>query len=183
MRLGRALRISTVIGGVCGTAALATPTGAVAQDSPPASGQSQARHMSVSWAGVPIGVVLRAFAVYAGVSIVASSSVSGPVTADINDQPWDVALRTILSAYGFYASEDEYGIIRVDTAGDLNDREAVEPVVTRSYRISYSRAAEIQTAIAPLLTTRGSVSVVEASNTLIVSDVARVQGTVAALLR
>ena len=138
--------------------------------------------MSVSWTGVPIGDVLRAFAAYSGASIVASSNVTGLVTADINDQPWDVALATILAVHGFVASEDEHGIIRVDNIADLNDREATEPIITRSFRISYSRAAELQAAIAPLLTARGSVSVVESTNTLIVSDIARVQRAVARLL-
>ena len=181
MRDAQAFRLSVALGGACLVAsALATPV--LAQGPPSQPGQSTARRMSVSWTAVPIGDVLRAFAVYSGASIVASPNVTGLVTADINDQPWDVALGTILSVHGFIASEDEYGIIRVDNIADLNDREATEPIVTRSIRISYSRAAELQAAIAPLLTARGSVSVVESTNTLIVSDIARVQRAVARLL-
>lgn len=154
---------------------------AVPAQQPPA--QSQARRMSASWTDVPIRDVLRAFAAYSGASIVASSGVTGTVTADIDEQPWDVALATILSVNGLIATEDEYGIIRVENMADVAARELVEPILTRSYRISYQRAAELQAAIAPLLSERGSVSVVETTNTLVVSDIARVQRAVSALLR
>jgi type II secretory pathway component GspD/PulD (secretin) len=94
-----------------------------------------------------------------------------------------VALEAVLSTRGLVAAENEHGIIRVENIADLDAREAVAPLLTRTYRISYSRAAEIQAAIAPLLSPRGSVSVVPSTNTLVVSDVARVQSAVASLLR
>jgi type IV pilus assembly protein PilQ len=138
-------------------AASIVPAAVSAQDvEPTPPGRSQDRSISGSWVDVPIRDVLRAFAAYSGVSIVAGSGVSGTVTADIDDQPWDVALETILSVNGLVASEDAYGIIRVEDMANLDEREAVEPLLTRSYRISFSRATEIQAAIAPLLSSRGS---------------------------
>ncbi len=157
---------------------LATWQPLVAQGAPP-----EARRMSVSWSSVPIQDVLRAFAVYSGMSIVAGTNVSTTVTADINDQPWDVALHTILSVHGLVASENEYGIIRVENMADVADREVVEPLLTRTYRTSYQRASELQGTVAPLLSGRGSVSIIESSNTLVVTDIARVQHTIASLLR
>jgi type IV pilus assembly protein PilQ len=164
-------------------AASIVPAAVSAQDvEPTPPGRSQDRPISGSWVDVPIRDVLRAFAAYSGVSIVAGSGVSGTVTADIDDKPWDVALETILSVNGLVASEDAYGIIRVEDMANLDEREAVEPLLTRSYRISFSRATEIQAAIAPLLSSRGSASVVESSNTLIVTDIARVQRAIGGLL-
>jgi type IV pilus assembly protein PilQ len=148
----------------------------------PRQAQSQARRMSITWVDTPINQVLLAFASYSGTSIVPGSNVAGNVTADINDQPWDVALNTILGGQGLVATEDEYGIIRVDNINDLNDREAIEPIETVPHRISFGTAAEVQGAIAPLLTERGQVTVAAATNTLIVSDIRRVQDAVAALL-
>ena len=145
--------------------------------------ESQARRISVSWTEAPLADVLRAFAYFSGASIVAGEGVDGFVTADINDQPWDVALDAILSTRGLVATEDDYGIIRVENMSALDARQAVEPLLTRSYRISYSQAGEIQAAIAPLLSERGSVSVVQSTNTLVVSDIARVQRAVERLLR
>jgi type II secretory pathway component HofQ len=137
----------------------------------------------VTWERTPIAEVLQAFAAFSGASIVAGSGVSGFVTADINDQPWDVALGTILASQGLHATEDRYGIIRVESLGAMSARQTVEPLVTRSYRISFQRAAELQAAIASLLSPRGSVAVLESTNTLIVTDIERVQGAAAALLR
>lgn len=144
---------------------------------------SQARRISVSWTAAPIGEVLRAFAAFSGASIVAGSGVEGFVTAEINDQPWDVALEAILSTHGLVATENEHGIIRVENIADLGAREVVEPLLTRSYRISYSRAEEIQAAISSILSARGSASVLASTNTLVVSDVERVHGAIASLLR
>jgi type IV pilus assembly protein PilQ len=157
------------------TTSLAAPQVASAQ-------QSQGRRMSITWVDTPINQVLLAFASYSGTSIVPGSNVTGNVTADINDQPWDVALRTILSGQGLVATEDEYGIIRVDNINDLNSREAIEPIETTPYRISFGTATEVQGALQPLLTERGQVTVSTATNTLIVSDIRRVQDAVAALL-
>jgi len=143
----------------------------------------EARRISVTWTEAPINDVLLAFAAFSGKSIVPGSNVTGVfVTADINDQPWDVALRTILQGQGLSADEDEYGILRVDNISDLNDREAIEVVLTRAYRISYATATEAQGAVQPLLTERGNVTVSQSTNTLIVSDIQRIHTDIASLI-
>ncbi|MFQ5536181.1 MAG: AMIN domain-containing protein [Gemmatimonadota bacterium] len=153
----------------------------------PGPGQQQqrstARRISMQFNNSPIGDVLLAFAAFSGKSIVPGSNVTGLVTATIKDQPWDVALRTILSTQGLVAEEDEYGIIRVDNIEDLNQREEVEPIVTKAHRINYATASELQLSIQPLLSDRGSVTVGQGTNTLIVSDIQRVQDAVATLLQ
>jgi type IV pilus assembly protein PilQ len=137
----------------------------------------------VTWTEAPFQDVLLAFAIYSGKSIVPGDRVTGTVTADINNQPWDVALRTILEARGLVAVEDAYGIISVDDIAALNEREAIEPVVTRAYRISFARAAEIQAALSPLLSERGSMSVSESTNTVIVTDIGRVHRAIGGVIR
>jgi type IV pilus assembly protein PilQ len=144
--------------------------------------QEAARRISVTWTSAPINDVLLAFAAFSGKSIVPGSNVTGFVTADINDRPWDVALSTILSTQGLVAEEDANGIIRVDNISDLNDREAIEPILTRAHRIAFATAAELQTAVQPLLTARGQVTVGTGTNTLIVSDILRVQDAITELL-
>ena len=156
----------------------ATPTARRAQQEP-----SQARRISVTWTEAPINDVLLAFAAFSGVSIVPGSNVTGFVTADINDQPWDVALQTILAGQGLVATENDYGIIRVDNITDLNDREAIEPIRTVPYRISFGTASEVQGAVQPLLSARGQATVGQGTNTLVVSDIQRVQDAIATLLQ
>jgi type IV pilus assembly protein PilQ len=104
------------------------------------------------------------------------------VTASIHDQPWDVALKSLLSTYGLVGQEDENGIIRVDNVKALNDREAVEPIVTTAYRINYATAQEVSQAVTPLLTARGKVTVGQSTNMVVVNDIQRVQDAVANLL-
>lgn len=144
--------------------------------------QVAARRISVTWTEAPINDVLLAFAAFSGQSIVPGSNVVGFVTADINDQPWDIALMTIMETQGLRALEDQYGIIRVDNITDLNDRELIEPIETVAHRISFATAQEISTSIQPLLTDRGQVTVGTGTNTVIVSDIRRVQDQVARLL-
>jgi type IV pilus assembly protein PilQ len=144
---------------------------------------SQARRISITFTATPIQDVLLAFASFSGKSIVPGSNVNGVVTADIREQPWDVAMKAILSGQGLIAEEDDYGIIRVDNITDLNDREAVEPIVTIAHRINYGTAVELQTQITPLLSERGSITAGQGTNTLIVNDINRVQNAVRALLR
>lgn len=142
----------------------------------------EARRISVTWTEAPINDVLLAFAAFSGRSIVPGSNVQGFVTADINDQPWDVALETILAGQGLVAEEMDSGIIRVDNITDLNERETIEPILTRTHRISFAPAAEVSAMVQPLLTERGNVTVGQGTNTLIVSDINRVQDQVSQLL-
>ena len=142
-----------------------------------------AQRISMTWTAAPINDVLQAFAAYSGKSIVPGSNVTGFVTATIHDRPWDQALNSILSTQGLRAEEDDYGIIRVDNISDLNDREQIEPILTQAHRISFATAQELQTAIQPLLSARGQVTVGLGTNTLIVSDILRVQTAVADLLQ
>jgi type IV pilus assembly protein PilQ len=160
-------------------AELARPTAMAAQ----VPQQAQAERISMTWTAAPINDVLQAFAAFSGKSIVPGSNVTGFVTATINDRPWDVALNSILATQGLRAEEDEYGIIRVDNITDLNDRESIEPILTQAHRISFATATELQTAIQPLLSARGQVTVGLGTNTLIVSDIARVQNAVTELLQ
>ena len=144
--------------------------------------ESTLRRISVTWTDAPIRDVLRAFAAFSGRSIVPGASVTGRVTADINDQRWDVALAAIIASQGLIATEDEYGIIRVGDMRVTNDQEGIEPVVTRVYRLSFTKASELQATIEPLLSDRGSVRVMESTNSLVVTDIARVQRAVGGLI-
>lgn len=144
--------------------------------------QSTQPRISITFNQSPLQDVLLAFSSFSGKSIVPGSNVTGIVTADIRDQPWDVAMNEILASHGLIGSENEYGIIRVDNITALNDREAVEPIITQAHRINYATATELQSAIQPLLTDRGSITVGSGTNTLIVSDIDRVQRAVRQLL-
>jgi type IV pilus assembly protein PilQ len=117
--------------------------------------------------------VLATFAELTAPSIVPGSEV-GSIRVEyvtFNNKPWDVALRSLLRAYGLAAEEDADGIIRVDLIGKLAERETLEPLVTRTFRINYVPVEEMQATLAGLKSERGSVSINKTTNTLIATDV------------
>lgn len=155
------------------------PTALLGQEAP---AQAEARRVTVSFADAPVRDVLFTFAEFAGRSIVAGARVDGRVSAEIRGQPWDVAFRALLDAQGLVARETEGGIIRVEDARSLFEREAVVPLETRTFRAGYASAVELQDPAAALLSDRGRVSVGAAANTLVVTDVPRVLASVEALV-
>ena len=130
----------------------------------------------------PIEDVLGSFAEYSGQSIVAGPEVTGFVTAYIADRPWDVALRAILSAHGLMAIEDEHGILRVTALGTADATQEQEPIVTRTYRLSFVPAIELVSTLAPHLSERGTISVAESTNSLVISDTPSIHQMIAGLL-
>lgn len=115
--------------------------------------------------------VLASFAEFTGRSIVPGAGVRGTVTAEIRNQPWDVALETILTAHGLAARELPSGIIRVDALERLREREVQEPLVTETHRINYVPVQELVATLQPLRTERGSIVANPSTNTLIVTDI------------
>lgn len=140
------------------------------------------RPVTVSFFEAPIREVLFAFAEFSGRSIVPGAEVSGLVSAEIRDQPWDVALHAILDAHGLVAREGEGGILRVAAASAMFDHEAVAPLEAAPFRIKYARAEEILEPVAALLSERGRVSVGQGVNAIVVTDVPRVVASVRRLV-
>lgn len=145
--------------------------------------QEPVREISVLFDSTPIDDVLFTFAEHSGKSIVAGSDVAGIViTADIRNQLWDDALEEILRSRGLVAFESETGIIRIDAIQNINDREAIEPLETVPYRISYLTSEEMSLAITQLISERGQVAEAQAANTVIVTDIRRVHDAISQLI-
>ncbi len=102
--------------------------------------------------------VLAAFAAFSGRTIVVGKDVQGTVTAEVRDQPWDVALQSILASQQLAASEDQYGIITVDSYKNIQAKQASEPLVTQLVTMNYANAfglvKTVQVAARPRLRSR-----------------------------
>jgi type IV pilus assembly protein PilQ len=109
------------------------------------------RRISVSFQDADIRDVVVQFADHSGKTIVVGPSVSGTVRATIVDQPWDVALKSILDGYGLAATEDSTGIITVDSYDNLAKRASVEPLFTRIIQVNYTRAEMMANTVRSLL--------------------------------
>jgi type IV pilus assembly protein PilQ len=165
------------------------------------------KRITVSFQDVHIRDVVGAFAKFSDRTIIIGKSVDGFVTADIVDQPWDVALRQILQSQGFTALEDSNGIITVDSYTTLADREKVEPLITRVIAVNYAKADAMAKTVKDLLSagcgggaasaaasaaaaggastcsTRGAVTFDEKTNTVIITETANRLEDIASYVR
>jgi type IV pilus assembly protein PilQ len=124
---------------------------AVAEPMPLFAQQSQQRRITVTWQDSDIRLVLAGFAEFSGRTIVIGKAVTGTVSAEIKDQPWDVALKAILEAQGLAATEEASGIIVVDSYQNILEKQASEPLTTQMVNINYVTAASLVETVRGLL--------------------------------
>jgi len=105
--------------------------------------RAQQPRITVAWNNTDIRDVLAAFAAFAGRTIIVGRNVAATVTAEIIDQPWDVAMQAILASQGLAATQDASGIIVVDTYENIAARRTTEPLATRTIRLNYVRAQSV----------------------------------------
>ena len=166
-------------------------------DREPAQGRapSQQPRITVTWSDADIRDVLAGFATFSGRTLVVGKDVAGTITAEIKDQPWDVALKAILEAQGLAASEETSGIITVDSYKNILEKQSSEPVTTQMVNINYVAATSLTATVQGLLykecpigassssssgspgsnngcIIRGSVAADSGTNSLIITEVA-----------
>ena len=113
--------------------------------------QSQARRISITWEDAPIADVLATFAEIGGRTIVRGKAVTGTISAEIKDQPWDVAMKAILDAHGLAATEENSGIIVVDSYENILLRQSSEPLRIEMVNVNYVSAGALVETVRGLL--------------------------------
>jgi type IV pilus assembly protein PilQ len=146
--------------------------------------------ITVTYQDADIRDVIAAFAGFSGRTIVVGKDVQGTITAEIKNQPWDVALRAILQGQGLAAAEDALsGIITVDSYKNIAAKQSTEPVVTQLVAVNYASAASLVQTLTGLLAkdctqsagvdqrdprancfSRGAVAADTATNTLLITE-------------
>lgn len=124
-------------------------------------------NVTLDFKDADILLVLRLLSLKSGVNIVAGPEVEGTVTIRLHDVPWEKALDVVLRTYG-YVYERDGKIIRVTTRENL----AAEELVTETFVLNYSTAAEIEDAVSEIISDRGRLKAVQRTNTVIVTDIA-----------
>ena len=155
--------------------------------------------LSMEFQDVEIRSVLDILAQFTEMNIVASDSVAGNITLRLINVPWDQALDIILKSKNLGKRENG-NVILVAPSTELAEQEAREleaqqavesfaPLRTEYIRLSYAKAPDVLTLISQgsgssggsnanaadnntLLSNRGTVTVDERTNTLIIKDVA-----------
>ncbi len=129
-----------------------TPDANVLGSARAASTRAPKPRITVSYQDADIRDVIAAFASFANRTIIVGKDVSGSITADVKDKPWDEALAAILSAQGLAASEEPNGIIIVDSYKNMLDKQSLEPLVTQVVSINYANASSVALTVRGLLT-------------------------------
>ncbi|WP_299731868.1 type IV pilus secretin PilQ family protein [uncultured Endozoicomonas sp.] len=141
--------------------------------------------LSLNFQDIEVRAVLQLIADFTDLNLVASDTVGGNVTLRLQNVPWDQALDIVLKAKGL-DKRLEGNVLTVAPAAEIaaREREQLEnekqiselaPVYTDLVQINYADAAEISEVIqgsgdAGLLTERGSVQVVDRTNSLLIKD-------------
>lgn len=120
--------------------------------------------------------VLRILAYKSGVNIVAGPDVSGLITIQLTDIPWEEALKVILKTYG-YGYERTGNVITVSTYEKLSEKRKIEkelaeqePLATEVFPLNYAKSKEVAVSLREMLTPRGRVNFDERTNTVMVTD-------------
>ncbi|HET7790447.1 MAG TPA: AMIN domain-containing protein [Gemmatimonadales bacterium] len=134
--------------------------------------QSQAPRINAQWDNATIEDVVASFAAFSGRTIVVGKGISGNITAEIKNQPWDLAFYAVLESQGLSYQELPGGIINVVSKLELAKADSTVPVETRLVRVNYARASSLVPAVQSIVSkARGAVVADTTNNALVITDV------------
>jgi len=143
--------------------------------------------ISLNFQDIAVRTVLQIIADYNDFNLVTSDSVTGNITLRLDGVPWDQALDIILKVKGL-DKRMEGNILMVAPSEELSAREARElqaqqqvaelvPLYSEYVQVNYAKAVEFAALIKSdensILSSRGSVTVDERTNTLLIRDTAK----------
>ncbi len=151
------------------------------------------RLISLDLQDTDIDNALRIIAEVSNLNIIASDDVSGKVTLRLIDVPWDQALDVILKTNGL-DQVTEGNVIRIAPVDKLRqEREALleakraaqnlEDLKVSYIRVSYAQVSDMQPQVEAVLSERGTVTVDERTNQLVIKDIADGQERAAELIK
>jgi len=145
------------------------------------------RTISLNFQDIPVRTVLQIIADYNEFNLITSDTVTGNITLRLDGVPWDQALDIILKVKGL-DKRMQGNILMVAPSDELAAREAknlqaqqqveeLAPLYSEYVQINYAKATEFAVLIkneeTSILSARGSVSVDERTNTLLIRDTAK----------
>ena len=153
----------------------------------PSKREYKGERLTLNFQDIETRAVLQLLAETSGQNIVVSDSVRGNVTLRLQNVPWDQALDIVLRTKGL-DKRQEGTVVYVAPAEELAARERqilesqkalteLAPVRTEYLQVNYAKASDLAALIrtqgkASLLSERGSVSVDDRTNTLLLQDTA-----------
>ena len=140
--------------------------------------------LSLNFQDIEIRAVLQLIADFTGLNVVVSDSVTGNITLRLQNVPWDHALDIILQTKDLDKRIRD-NVMLVAPAEEIAARERREmearrqteelaPVRSEFFQVNYAKAGDVASLLrsedASLLSERGTVTIDERTNTLIVRD-------------
>ena len=148
--------------------------------------------LSLNFQNIEIRSLLQVIADFTNFNIITSDTVTGAVTLRLKDVPWDQALDIILQTKSL-GMRKTGNVLRIAPKDELAAQEKqefeakaaiqnIETLVTQSFQLNYTKAADIALQIQPsgvatasasrgLLSSRGSVIAEPRTNQLFVTDI------------
>ncbi|MFI3246189.1 MAG: type IV pilus secretin PilQ family protein [Ferrimonas sp.] len=142
--------------------------------------------LSMNFQDIPVRTVLQIIADHNNFNLVTTDNVGGNLTLNLDDVPWDQALDMIMRINGLdkriegnillVAPRDELIAQENQQLRQQQETKQVAPLFSEYIQINYAKAANLASLLSgnggSLLSSRGSVSVDERTNTLLVQDTA-----------
>ncbi|MFK7862252.1 MAG: type IV pilus secretin PilQ [Granulosicoccus sp.] len=140
--------------------------------------------LSLNFQDIEVRSVLQLLADFTDLNIVVSDSVTGKLTLRLKNVPWDQALDIILQSKAL-GKRQAGNVIMIAPAEEIATRERIElegmkqktelaPLRTEFFQANYAKASELasllQSSSGGMLTERGSVTVDDRTNTLLIND-------------
>ena len=140
--------------------------------------------LSLNFQDIEVRSVLQLLADFTDLNIVVSDSVQGKLTLRLKNVPWDQALDIILQSKAL-GKRQAGNVIMVAPAEEIANRERIElegmkqktelaPLRTEFFQANYAKASDLaellKSGTGSILSERGSVSVDERTNTLLIND-------------
>lgn len=142
--------------------------------------------LSLNFQDIEVRTVLQIIADFTGFNLVASDDVQGSITLRLKNVPWDQALEIVLKSQGL-AKRQMGNVLMVGPSDQMAAREKLEleankqveeyaPLTTEFVQVKYAKARDLLALIASekgMLTERGTASVDERTNTILIKDTAQ----------
>ena len=146
----------------------------------------EGERLSLNFQDIEVRAVLQLLADFTGLNMVVSDTVSGRITLRLKNVPWDQAMDIILKTKGLSMRRND-NVILVAPTEEIAAREKLElesqqqieelaPLRSELIQVNYAKsgtlAALLKSEENKLLSPRGSVTIDERTNTLLVQDTA-----------
>ncbi len=140
--------------------------------------------LSLTFQDIEVRAVLQLLADFTGLNMVVSDNVSGNISLRLKNVPWDQAMDIILKTKGL-GMRKTGNVVLIAPSAEIAAREKLElesqkqieelaPLRTEWFQINYAKGSEIATLLKStennLLSPRGSITIDERTNTLLIQD-------------